>query len=326
MKKFRKFAVVIASAFITASLPILHLHADENYIISADDSRYKYIENTDGTISIAESEYSKIGVTGDVVLPNVLDGKIVSGICKNGFLGSSMTSVVVPESICDIGSLAFANCLTLSQVTLPDTIAQMGELAFSNTGFETALLAETETDFAIINDYILYLYTGSSTEIEVPDGVRIIANSAFANNGVFSQENITSVSLPDGVVHIGANAFDNCDKLSTLTIRSGLRSVGQNAVDSSVTIYGYLNTYAQIYATANGNKFVPLIEDGGFEIECDYDENFKQYYFSTDTEFSTEGVHVYKRNYDGTREELTDWSFDSTPAELYAAANQSSEE
>lgn len=320
MKKIKKFAAVVLSSVITASLPILHLSADENYIISSDDSRYKYIENADGTISIAASEFSLVGFKGDIIIPDTLDEKKVTGICSNGFTNSDITSVVVPDSICSIGSLAFANCLTLAQVTLPDTITYMGELAFSTTPFETSLIDETENGFAVIEDYILYLYTGSEAEIEVPDNVKTIANSAFANNGAYSRTEILSVTLPDNVSYIGANAFENCNSLSEITIKTGLKSVGENAIDSDVLIKGYIGTYAQTFAQANGNEFEPLIKKGQYITECDYDENFKQYYFSTDTKFSKEGVHVYKRNYDGTREEITDWSYDSTPAELYAAA------
>lgn len=320
--KIKKIIAALAAAAITASLPVLHLYADENYIISADDSRYKYIENEDGTISIAESEYSKLGVKGDVTLPDKLDGKTVTGICKSGFSGSEITSVKLPETICDIGSLAFANCLTLSQVTLNDNITHMGELAFSNTSYETSLLANSDPDFAVIDDYILYLYTGSQSDIEIPDGIRVIANSAFANNGAYSKTEIKTVSCPDGVEYIGENVFENCDSLTKITLKTGLFSVGSNAISSSPTIYGYLGTYAEEFAEANGNTFIPLIQAGEFMFECDYEKGFKQYYFSTDTEFSREGMHVYKRYSDGTREEITDWSFDSTPSELYAKINQ----
>lgn len=321
MKELKKIVAVIASAVITASLPILHMSADEEYIISSDDSRYKYIENADGSISIAESEYSRLGVKGDIILPSVLDGKAVTGICKSGFSGCDLTSVVIPESITDIGSLAFANCLTLSQVNLNDNITHMGELVFSNTGYETSLLAESTKNYAIIDDYILYLYTGSQTEIDVPNGVRVIANSAFANNGYNSKNEITSVILPDGVEYIGDNVFENCNSLTEITIKTGLKSVGSNSISSKPVIKGYMGTYAEQFAAANGNKFIPLLAEGEYKIECDYDQNFKQYYFSTDKEFSREGLHVYKRSYDGTREEITDWSFNSTPSELYAKTN-----
>lgn len=320
--KIKRFIAIIASIALTAALPAAHLQADEiDYIISNEDERYMYLANGDGTISVAENDYSKVGVHGDVTLPSQLDGLTVTGICKNGFSGSDITSVVLPESICDIGSLAFANCLTLSQVTLNGNITYMGELAFSNTAFETSLLTNSDPEFAVIDDYILYLYTGNQTEIEVPDNIRLIANSAFANNGVNSDKEITTVVCPDGLQYIGDNAFENCASLTKLTLKTGLVSVGNNAISKTPSIYGYIGTYAEEFAAKNGNTFVPLIKEGEYMLECDYDKGFKQYYFSTDTEFSKEGLHVYKRYSDGSREELTDWEFNSTPSELYAQAN-----
>ncbi len=321
--KIKKIIAIMASAALTALLPAVNLHADEiDYIISNEDERYMYLVNEDGTISIGENQYSKVGVHGDTILPSQLDGMTVTGICKNGFTGSDITSVTLPESICDIGSLAFANCLTLSQVTLNDNITYMGELVFSNTAYETTLLANAEPNFAVIDDYILYLYTGSQTEIEVPDGIRLIANSAFANNGVNSDKEITTVSCPDGLQYIGDNAFENCGSLTKIILRTGLESVGTNAISSVPSIYGFIGTYAETFAAANGNTFVPLIQAGEYMLECDYEKGFKQYYFSTDTEFSREGLHVYMRYSDGSREEITDWTFDSIPSELYAQANK----
>lgn len=319
MKGLRKLIAVVMSMAITASLPIVYLEADETYTISADDSRYKYLENGDGTISVAASEYSKEGLSGTVVIPSALDGRTVTGICKSGFTGTTITNVTIPDTVTDIAPLAFANCLTLSTVNLPDTIESMGEIAFSNTAFETRLKMDADSDFMIINDYILYLYTGMERDAEVPDGVTVIANSAFAN-----AEELASVSLPDGVKHIGNNTFEKCSELKKMIIKSGLESVGTNAIDKGVTIYGYIDSYAQKFASQNGNTFIPLIANGATKIEFEYDDNFKQYYFSTDTEFSKEGIKIFRRNYNGEKEEITDtidWNFSSTPKELYKQAS-----
>jgi len=321
MKKLKIIITAVVTVIFTALTPWLQMFANENFIISSDDPRYKYLINDDGTISIAASQYEENGVSGDVVLPDTLDDMTVTGILKYGFFGTEITSVTIPDTITSIGSLAFGNCLTLSDVTLHDNITYMGDLAFSNTVFETNMLENTDTGFAVIDDYILYLYTGNDTEVEVPDGIRLIANSAFANNGVFSQAQISSVTINDDVEYIGDYAFDNCESLTEITIGTGLKSVGTDAIDSNVTIRGYCGTYAEEFAAVNGNTFIPIVKkEDEFIYECDYDENFKQYYFSTDTEFSREGIHVYKRFYDGSREEITDWEFSSTPSELYAAS------
>ena len=321
MKKLKIIITVVVTVIVTAMTPWLQMFANENFIISADDPRYKYLINDDGTISIAASEHDKTGLSGNVVLPSTLDDMTVSGILKHGFFGAEITSVTIPDTITSIGALAFGNCHALSEVTLNDNITYMGDLAFSNTEFETNLLENTDTGFAVLNDYILYLYTGNDTDVEVPDGIRLIANSAFANNGVFSSSEISNVTINDEVEYIGDYAFDNCESLTEITIGTGLKSVGTYAIDSNVTIRGYSGTYAEEFAAINGNTFILIVKNKDeFIYECDYDENFKQYYFSTDTEFSREGIHVYKRFYDGSREEITDWEFSSTPSELYAAS------
>lgn len=318
MRRSSKFIAMIMSAVITASLPIMHMHANENYTISSDDPRYKYLVNEDGTISVAASEYSRDGLSGDIEIPEMLDERTVTGICKSGFNNIPITGVTIPDTVTSIAPLAFANCLSLSKIDIPDTVTSMGEIAFSNTAFETKLLKESDPDFVIINDNILYLYTGSKRDVEVPDGISVIANSAFANN-----ENLASVTLPDGVKHIGSNAFEKCPNLTKMIIKTGLESVGENAINNNIAIYGYTGSYAEAFAKDNGNPFAALIKAGEFKIECEYDENFKQYYYSTDTEFSKEGVHIYKRFEDGTKAEITDsieWDFSSTPKELYDKA------
>ena len=97
------------------------------------------------------------------------------------------------------------------------------------------------------------------------------------------------------------------------------RSIGSNAfTNTSVTIYGYNGTYAQKYSNSNNITFVLLISNPNefkYEIECD--KNYKRYYFSTDTSFSQEGIRVYKRYYDGSRDEVTNWDFTFSPDVLY---------
>lgn len=322
MKKCKKIIAAFISAMITMSLPVMHMHADDTIIISSDDSRYKYIENADGSIYVAASEYSPVGLSGKIEIPSMLDGRPVTGICKSGFTGTEITEVTIPDTVTEIEPLAFANCLNLTEVHLPDTITKIGEIAFSNTAFETNLLKNSDPEFVTLNDYILYLYTGSQRDVVVPDSIRVIANSAFANN-----ENIASVTLPDGLEYVGDNVFEKCENLKKLIIKTGVKAIGSNAVKSGddIIIYGYTGSYAETFAKENQNPFVAMIKPGQTQIECEYDESFKQYYFSTDTEFSKKGIHIYERYEDGTREEITDkidWSFSSNPKELFDKANE----
>ena len=53
-----------------------------------------------------------------------------------------------------------------------------------------------------------------------------------------------------------------------------------------------------------------LLAGAIFEIYMDVDGN---------KEFSADGLKIYKRNYDGTKTEVTDWKFSGTPDAIYKA-------
>jgi PKD repeat protein len=67
-----------------------------------------YLVYTNSSTSVTITGY--IGPAGDLVIPGEIDGLPVTAIAKNAFAGSSLTSVVVPDSVTSIGAGAFNNC------------------------------------------------------------------------------------------------------------------------------------------------------------------------------------------------------------------------
>lgn len=68
-------------------------------------------------------------------------------------------------------------------------------------------------------------------DIQIPNTIKghtitAIGNAAFANQG-----NLTSITIPDSVTNIGANAFENCYSAETITItmESQITSIGNSA-------------------------------------------------------------------------------------------------
>lgn len=72
-------------------------------------------------------------------------------------------------------------------------------------------------------------YTGTAEEVTVPgmlDGHRVTA----VGEGAFSQnENIISVTLPQGLESIGNDAFYGCYRLASMTLPEGLENIGNYA-------------------------------------------------------------------------------------------------
>lgn len=83
-----------------------------------------------------------------------------------------------------------------------------------------ALAAESDFSFTLNsnkNGYLVQKYSGSATEVVVPESynglpVTGLAQSAFENNAY-----IKSVSLPSTITYIGARCFKNCSSLTSVT-------------------------------------------------------------------------------------------------------------
>lgn len=91
-----------------------------------------------------------------VVIPARLGGVSVTTIDDSAFRGSSMTEVVLPDSITTIGEFAFADCENLHTITLSSDLRTVGTSAFKNC----TSLALRRSSSALTD-----LYTGSDNGV-----------------------------------------------------------------------------------------------------------------------------------------------------------------
>ena len=162
------------------------------------------------------------GDGGDITIPEQIDGEYVTVIGESAFEScDNLTRVIIPNSVKDIKSRAFANCIFVS-VTIPDSVTNIG-------------------DYAFYNCYKL-------TSVTIPGSVKSIGNYAFAQclirratllNGVISIGDsafsecilMTSVTIPDSVTSIGDSAFSFCSTLASVIIPSSVTTIGIAAFD-----------------------------------------------------------------------------------------------
>lgn len=319
MIKFRKILASALSTVIFTLLLSVHLtmaSGEDSYTLSTEDNRYSWCELSDGTIKIRAS--GNASFSGELKIPSTLDGKKVTALADRGFIGQILlTKLVIPDSVTSIGDSAFSNCTSLETVTTGGKITDMGLYPFFYTPYEKKL--EKKDDFVIFADDILYDYTGSSGNIIIPDGIRVISGTLFTYSEDNNNYKITSITVPDSVEYICSNAFYGCNNITTVTLGTGLKNIGQDAFTASdITIMGYYNTLAFNYATNQNYKFSPLVPYGELSstVYADFSDNFRQYYFTDEKSFSREGVFVYKRKYTGEKIEVKDWEYSATPAEL----------
>lgn len=135
---------------------------------------------------------------------------------------SSLTSIKIPEEVTSIGDNAFYGCSSLTSINIPESVTSIGYSAFDGcSSLEPRLLVYD-------NGTKCYGWIGSEeecTSVVIPDGVKEIGGYAFYK--IFY--GLTSVTFPESLESIGEMAFAGCDKLTTAELSSNLKTLGYGA-------------------------------------------------------------------------------------------------
>lgn len=195
---------------------------------------------------------SYIGKGGNVVVPSEINGKKVTAISGKAFFkNSSITGVVIPETVKEFDYMNFSNCENLASVDIRAKITEIPETAFYNcTALSTVLLPDTVT---VIGERA-FMNCESIESFILPDSVKEIKAYAFSDcenlkavpysesleridEGAFDMcMSLTEAEIPESVKEIGNRAFDHCPKLKRVILPEGLEKIGDNAFCISVDI------------------------------------------------------------------------------------------
>ena len=192
-----------------------------------------------GTLGIAGRAFYKCTGLTSVIIPNS-----VTNIGDDAFYNCGFTSIVIPNSVTSIGDNAFYACKSLKSVTIPSSVTSIGRDAFYNCEGLTSI--EIPGSVKSIEDWA-FGYCDGLTSVTIGDGVTNIGSSAFAYcNGLksviignavtrigdrafYSCDGLTSLEIPNSVTKIGSDAFCGCDGLKSITIPGSVKSIGSNA-------------------------------------------------------------------------------------------------
>ncbi len=167
----------------------------------------------------------------------------------------SLTIFDFPNSLQTIGELAFDDCVSLTEIVLPDGVTEVGRYAFHNCSAVTNAYIGHYAE--IIGEYAFYgcsslesveiacamrvipegmfMDCAALTTLDIEPSAETIGANAFKNctsitsfdipvtatmigASAFDNTGLTEITIPFGVVDIGAGAFTNCDDLAKIIV------------------------------------------------------------------------------------------------------------
>ncbi len=127
---------------------------------------------------------------------------------------------------------AFLGATWLKEVTLSSSIKSVGEDAFKNSQYiEKVNINGTASDWASIdfkNAYANPLYYGKNLYIngELVSEINISEATKIARYNFINCQNVTAVTIGEGVTEIGRNAFQKCQNLESVQLPQSLKTIG----------------------------------------------------------------------------------------------------
>ena len=134
---------------------------------------------------------------------------------------SSLTSVVICNSITNIGMYAFDSCYNITSITIGNAVRQIRQGTFKNCSSLNSITIPNSVTYIGNNAFFQCKYLSSIT---IGNGVTIIGSGAFRGCWL-----LTSITIPESVTSIGSYAFYDCQGLSSVTLGNSVTSIGDSA-------------------------------------------------------------------------------------------------
>lgn len=215
----------ISSSAFTTAINITHITIPDS-VIELEQNPFHSCTSLE-QISVSPDHPTLAVIDG--VLFEKTEKRLVTYPCT-----SSETEYVIPQGIRAIDDAAFYDSKSLTSITIPDSVTTIGENPFQLcNSLKQISVSPNNSTFAVIDGVlfdeaekrlITYPCAFTATKYTIPQGTRMIGDSAFA-----CVDSLTSVMIPDSVTTLGNCAFSLCHHLTNITIPDSVTAIGEMA-------------------------------------------------------------------------------------------------
>ena len=146
-----------------------------------------------GVVSIGSWAFSDDPSLATVTLPNT-----VTDIGDSAFLWTGLNSIIIPDSVTDLGTQVLFDCYDLTNVSLPSGLTTLPDGTFGQCA--------------------------SLPSVTIPKTVTEMGEGVF--NGC---ESLTNISLPSGLTTLPDSTFGGCSSLPSIIIPAAVTDLGDYA-------------------------------------------------------------------------------------------------
>lgn len=202
--------VGLTSISIPASVNEIGTYAFSNCInletitVASGNSTYDSRNNCNAIIEKSSNKLI-VGCLGTTIPASV------SVIGKYAFYGVvKKEQIIIPNSVTDIETFAFQDCLSASSLSLGSSLKVIGQQAFQKNEKLTQL---TIPDAVTTIENGAFLYCYHLANINLGNGVKKIGGAAFQDCN-----SLTSITIPASVTEILEQPFINCPNLESIVV------------------------------------------------------------------------------------------------------------
>ena len=237
------------------------------YDFKSGDLYYKITSNSEPyTVEVVNPIESVDGFSPGCGYPNLTNVVIpetvsheeitytVTSIGRWAFGDSDLQSVIIPNTVTSIKSMAFLRNHSLKSVTLPDKLNEIGGWVFENAPFLDNH-PNWQDGVLYINNYLIKVNMSVAGDFIIKENTQVIAGAAFQDCS-----SITSVLIPKNIKIINESTFSWCTSLKSIIFESLIPPLMLTSVDD-------------IFWGVNLNAIT-------LYVPCDADEAYKSSYWN----------------------------------------------